>query len=178
MTALHTARECSILTNGDDNHDGGDGGCDGDDNGHEGGSSECSELEKRANSATLVLALSNGDSLSGGSGGIRGLGPVNATSDLSLVWLTVEGDAVFRYGNDLRIEEIDAQSAESGANDDWAIDHLVSMTARELSVLGGFELATSGDVILHLLKQSEDVGAGHRRAMDDLRHFKVSGFDY
>jgi hypothetical protein len=196
LTALHTARECSILGKEEGNKgkdlDCGEHNNDDDDDDvvvAEGSDSSYTALRRRMRRSTgdtLVLALSNGDGLMGRSSGIRGQGPLDAWSDVTLVWLNLEGEAVFKYSYDCR-ENIEVRGGKKAMRvhgvDEGAVDHLVGMCARELSVIGGFELATSGNVVVHLSKRSGDGGTGHssssssNRAMDDLIYFKVSGIE-
>jgi hypothetical protein len=197
LTALHTARECSILGKEEDNK-GKDLDCgehiDDDDDDDvvvvDAGGSDSSyttlrrRRRRRSTGDTLVLALSNGDGLMGKSSGIRGQGPLDAWSDVTLVWLNSEGEAVFKYSNDCR-ENREERGGKKAMRvhgvDEGALDHLVGMCARELSIIGGFELATSGNVVVHLSKRSGDCDTGHssssNRAMDDLIYFTVSGIE-
>jgi hypothetical protein len=193
LTALHTARECSILGKEEGNKgkdlDCGEHNDDDDDDvvDAEGSDSSYTTVRRRMRRSTgdtLVLALSNGVDLMGRSSGIRGQGHLDAWSDMTLVWLNSEGEAVFKYNYDCR-ENREERGGKKAMRvhgvDEGAVDHLVGMCARELSVIGGFELATSGNVVVHLSKRSRDGGTGHssssNRAMDDLIYFKVSGIE-
>lgn len=188
LTALHTARECSILDEAVDGDDRNSDNVDESEDKDEDGVGESSDriaydLRRRrggrSNGGVLVLALSSGDGLTGKSSGIKGQSPSDGGSDTFLVWLNSEGDAVFNYRYNARSDQKKQREEKyvSGMGGN-AHSHLVGMSARELSVIGGFELATSGNVIVYMSKGLEhgdgDVGTGHSRAIDELKYFKVS----
>jgi hypothetical protein len=185
LTALHTARECSILgmEEDNDNHDCDDEGEDeGEDRVGQSSDSIDSDLRRSAKGCTLVLALLNGDDLMDRTGGISGQSPSDVSLDMALVWLNSDGEAVFKYRYDTCIEGSEGRERREKKHEHCAhggvhegdLNHLVGMSARELSVIGGYELATSGNVIVHLSKRSGDV---HSSVMSELRYFKVSGIE-
>ena len=187
LTALHTARECSILgmeEEDDINHDCDDEGDDeGEDRVGQSSDSSDSDLSRRGvKGCTLVLALLNGDDFMDRTGGIRGQTPSDVSLDMALVWLNSDGEAVFKYRYDTCIEDSEGREGREekhvrgahGGVHGGDLNHLVGMSARELSVIGGYELATSGNVVVHLSKRSGDV---HSSVMSELRYFKVSGIE-
>ena len=96
---------------------------------------------------------------------------------MCLVWKNEEGMELFKYCSDARkiysrMKRTNLNTYDSISDSELVDDNsdLVGMSARELSLIGGFELVTSGDAIALLCKGGPGSPKGDT---DELCFFKV-----
>ena len=187
LTALHTARECSIV----------EGSCSADKGSSESTSNSSSSSSSRSSSSSsssssrsgdcssdvrqskiLVLSISNGEADTDGISVNPSIQQIYTPPALKrLVWKNEEGKELFKYCSDARkvysgLKRTDLNTYDSSSDSKLAEDNsdLVGMSARELSSIGGFELVTSGDAIALLCKGGPGSPKGDT---DELCFFKV-----
>ena len=200
LTALHTARECSIIegrsgadessfersrnsnSSSDSNSN---SSSDSNSSSSSSSSSSCSNSRVGgcsndvSESRILILSISTRDRdkhdiISALKGQQMHVLPVVER----LVWKDEEGREVFKYCLDAKKNYLSKKctddSTYSTSHDSEHLDddfELVGVSARELSSLGGFELVTSGDAIALLSKGGLGSSKGD---MDELSYFKVT----